>query len=284
MARTKQRPLPAPKCLTPLPPGTQPILRPGRDGVAYHIPISPPSTSSSGEFKTTIALPPQSSWSSGLHFHTQHTEYLHLVQGSIFLTLNGVTRIISAAAGGEVSVQTGELVKAGLVFEVPRYARHDWGRADSYIMWRYSGRGLARSVVKPVDVDEEVVVEEWTSPRDIQKALFFWNLNGVITAPTNQPLSMPQKLAKRLMGGWWVPFQLFVIFWELDNWPVFVSLRGVLWPSETGEFGFWSFEGPLEYLVTVIVLFAAKILGWLFGVRAVERARTPNELWVAYNE
>ncbi|RYZ89168.1 MAG: hypothetical protein EOP04_07555 [Proteobacteria bacterium] len=78
-------------------------------------------------------------------------------------------------------------------------------------------------------------------------------------------------------------FQLFVMFWELDNWPVFVSLRGSL-SSSIGceEWAFQYFEGPLEYVMAFGVLFAAKVLGVMVGVRAVEEARTPVALWDAY--
>ncbi|KAF2036478.1 hypothetical protein EK21DRAFT_95757 [Setomelanomma holmii] len=245
--------------------------------VAYHIPTSP------ANLRTTISLPLHSTWSSGLHFHTQHTEYLHLLQGSICLTLNAQTHILSAAAGGTVSPYTGHLLKPGLVIEVPRYARHNWSRAES----KFTGRGFGVGVrlARPEDVDEQVIVEEWTSPFDISKPLFFWNLNGVITAPEDVPLSLLQTVVKRVLGPWWIPFQLFVIFWELDNWPVFVGMRGLVRPWEgAGEWVFRCFEGLVEYVMTFVVLFAAKVLGWVIGVRAVERARTPVKLWEAYDQ
>jgi hypothetical protein len=41
-------------------------------------------------------------------------------------------------------------------------------------------------------------------------------------------------------------------------------------------------EEPVEYAISFIVLFAAKVLGWSIGVRAVAKERTPHELWEAY--
>jgi hypothetical protein len=289
MARTKQTlrprkmPEPQPQALSPLPENTQTILRTGSEAVAYHIPTTPPS-SSNPILKTTISLPRYSKWTSGLHFHTQHTEYLCLIKGAVWVHLEGEEKMISAKAGGEVYAGSGGLKAngAGLVLEVPKYARHEWQRAEVYYSVRRSFGGLN---LKPEDFNEEVVVEEWTDPSDLGKPLFFWNLNGVITATTNSAfLSLPQRMVKAGLMGWWVPFQLFVIFWELDNWPVFLKLRGVM-----GDLGRLSYinryvEGSVEYAVTFIVLFAAKVLGWLVGVRAVEKSRTPDKLWEAYRK
>jgi hypothetical protein len=279
MARTKQtaRTTPRPSALDPLPAHTEAFIRTGEEAVAYHIPNSPSAPS----LKTTISLPRYSNWSSGLHFHATHTEYLRLVKGAISVHLNGEQKIISAKAGGEVSSSTGHLVAKGLVVKVPKYARHEWKRAEALFNLRSRNGG---AIARPEDVDEEVVVEEWTDPADLGKPLFFWNLNGVITAPSDTTLSVPQRMVKLVLGGWWIPFQLFVIFWELDNWPVFLGLRGYMGPY-LGEAP-WVYryvEGPAEYAISFIVLFVAKVLGWLVGVRAVEKRRTPTELWDAYN-
>jgi hypothetical protein len=34
-----------------------------------------------------------------------------------------------------------------------------------------------------------------------------------------------------------------------------------------------------EWVVTGLVLFLARVLGWVLGVRSVERGRTPVGLW-----
>jgi hypothetical protein len=275
MARTKpcSPRTPTPHALSPLPPNTFPILRTGPSAVAYHIPISPP-TPNDPILKTTLSLPPSSTWSSGLHFHTTHTEYLHLLKGSIHVSLDGECKILSVAAGGEIDVRTGKLKREGLVVEVPKGARHEWMRAEAW----YDGR-RPRFGVRPTDARGEVVVEEWVEPGGLGKPLFFWNLNGIIMAPKDSELSGPQKVLRWLLGGWWIPFQLFVVFWELDNWPVFVSLRGSSWPEpRIRRYA----EGRLECSMTFVVLFAAKVLGWLFSIRAVEQRRTPDKLWEAY--
>lgn len=280
MARTKRPPPPQPTALDPLPPNTEAILRSGAEAVAYHIPTVPPS-STNPVIKSTIALPRRSVWTSGLHFHTTHTEYLRLVKGSIFVELDGELKFLSAKAGGEVSLRGGELLKSGLELKVDRYVRHNWGRADVRLASRRFGRRV--DTAPPEDQNEEVIVEEWTDPSDIIKPLFFWNLNGVITALQDAPLSRKQSVIEVILGSWWIPLQLFIIFWDLDNWPVFLSMRGISSPYLGENLG-RELECLAEHVMTFIVLFAAKVFGRLNGIRAVSQGRTPDELWEAYNK
>ncbi|KAH7384545.1 hypothetical protein BKA66DRAFT_511738 [Pyrenochaeta sp. MPI-SDFR-AT-0127] len=266
--------------LDPLPSNTQAILRAGAEAVAYHIPIAPPSTTNP-VLKSTVALPSRSQWTSGLHYHTMHTEYLRLIKGSIFVELDGELKFFSAKAGGEVSWRTGELLTSGLELKVDRYARHNWGRAEVRLVSRRLG--LHVKIVSPEDRDEEVIVEEWTDPADITKPLFFWNLNGVITGIQDAPLSRKQSLVEVVLGNWWIPFQLFIIFWDLDNWPVFVSVRNLGLPF-LGEHMDRCFGRLVEHVMTFMVLFAAKFVGTITGTRAIAQDRTPNDLWNAYKQ
>ena len=71
-----------------------------------------------------------------------------------------------------------------------------------------------------------------------------------------------------------MPFQLFVIFWELDNWPVFVSLEGC-------GVGAW-LERGVEFVVTGSVLGFVSVVAKVVGVEAVSEERTPRKLWVAW--
>jgi hypothetical protein len=158
MARTKQdcRTPIDPTPLNSLPQGTAPIIRSGDSAVIYHIPTSPPTlqfteTSATPTSITTILLPKNSTWTSGLHWHNNHTEYLRLVQGSIFVRLGSDTQIISAVAGGRHDMGGG-LATGGLVIKVDKGMRHNWGRAQHHLFQRYCGgvdrsSGYAESVV-----------------------------------------------------------------------------------------------------------------------------------------
>ncbi|CAI9629176.1 hypothetical protein GT037_001507 [Alternaria burnsii] len=291
--RPNSTPLPSPQVLDLQPSGTQPIIRQGREAVVYHIPIStpslsPPSSPTLSPYKTTISLPRHSAWTSGLHFHTTHTEYLRLLRGAIFIYIDGETQILSAKADGSVAMyrdKTAMNERPGLQVKVNKYARHNWGRAREYL-----SRNRRMGVVPryPEDMDDEVVVEEWTEPVDLVKPLFFWNLNAVVLAPLDARLEGRRKKAARwVLGGWWVSFQLFTIFHELDNWPVLVGLRGVLGgETDSPRVGRWNrkIEGAVEWCIIMTVVGFARAVGWVLGVKAVEKERTPEGLWEGYQK
>lgn len=263
---------------TQTPRGTTPITRTGPQAVTYHIPHSiPAEIIDDNPLKTTIHLPAHSTWTSGLHYHTRHTEYLRLLHGSISVRLGARTFTLSAHVGGTVDAR-GNLLSRGLVVEVPRYARHAWCRADAAAVTttkdiQPGGNGVQDMLKRPVDWDDDVVVEEWTAPSDIVKPLFFFNLNHAILSPPRLPIYLPG-----VVRDWWVPLQLFVIFWELDNWPVFVDLEGVF----GGWIGGVVMQRALEGLVTWSVLGFVSLVGKMVGVEAVREERTPRELWEAW--
>ncbi|KZM25730.1 uncharacterized protein EKO05_0006060 [Ascochyta rabiei] len=269
---------PEPRALNPLPTGTRALLRSGQEAVAYHIPITPP-TDDTSQIKTTISLPRYSAWTSGLHFHATHTEFLRLVKGAIVVELNGTTKSFSALAGGEID-SSGRVVCEGLVVEVPRYARHNWGRLEHCLDIEEKSR---KKHVRPEDWVEEVVVEEWTDPSDISKPLFFWNLNGIIMAPSDMVLSSRKRIARGILGDWWIDLQLLVVFFELDNWPILVNFRN-LWPSEGTFAGASWINDCAETVTSFVLLFFAKALGVALGLRAVDQKRTPAALWETYRK
>ena len=178
-----------------------------------------------------------------------------------------------------------------LEVRIDRYARHNLGRADDYLFSTRDEHRVGDEVfVLPDDANEEVVVEEWTDPSDLAKPLFFWNLNAVVLSGRHScsTVSLRKRAAIWVSGDFWVPFQLFVIFWELDNWPVFSGLGDVLGlacevpafllPEALGR----RLGRGLEWLVAFVILGAARLIGWAVGVVAVERERTPLGLWDAY--
>ena len=138
------------------------IERPLPNGVIYDM-------STVGHVR--ITLPKSSTWSSGLHWHETHDEYLRVVKGTIRVRLGDSRQVISATDGNQPEIK------------VPRYAWHEWQRA--------------------APDGEEVVVIERTDPDDNDKAIFFWNLNGVIlNSPKllNDKASVVSRLPARLQG------------------------------------------------------------------------------------
>ncbi|OAQ72025.1 cupin, RmlC-type [Pochonia chlamydosporia 170] len=197
----------------------------------------------------TISLPPTSTWSSGLHWHESHTEYLKVVRGSIKVRVGTVERIVSATAANQPEIK------------VDKYVWHEWRRAE------LGG--------------EEVVVIERTDPADGQKALFFWNLNGVIlNVPKmmDEPssfLSRCPNLIAQLLLTLLIELNLMVIFAHLDNVPAFFNL-----PNSRLRVGNLLPVGILvamEWFVSHFILSMAALLGWLVGLHPVTRHYTPEQ-------
>lgn len=279
-----------------LPPDPSPILsRPPPQAVTYDL--------SRGRQRVRITLPPGSAWTSGLHWHESHDEYLRVVRGAVRLRLGDGVRVISATGSGSASgsdrgegrcgrreggVEDGDGVgdgaegggeKKGGKGEgeegmVPRGVWHEWSRADD------DGCG-----------GEDVVVEERTEPADGEKAVFFWNLNGVLLDAARGHEADYEGWANgkgkgkgRWLGRWmtnlWVTVSLWTIFRELDNYPVFVGFEDVVLgrvtPVSQGSVA-RRLLGWMDWCVTHSVLAMASWAGWAVGVRAVRDEFTPRE-------
>ena len=48
---------------------------------------------------TTITLPPRSTWTSGLHWHETHMEFLRVISGHAWVSISGISQIVSTADG-----------------------------------------------------------------------------------------------------------------------------------------------------------------------------------------
>ncbi len=105
-------------------------------------------------------------------------------------------------------------------------------------------------------------MEEWTDPADCQKEVFFRNLSSIILDCTKD--GPPSEL--------WLNLQLFVIFNQLDNWPVFVDLGQV---PVIGRL--------VEWVITHVVLLVATVFGKFFGYRGVYEEYTPRRLFQMHN-
>jgi hypothetical protein len=215
------------------------IKRSGPNAVVYD--LSDPST-------VAITLPVGSNWTSGLHWHETHIEYLRVIKGSIEVTLGNQRLKISAwDAITEIKVDKG--------------VWHEWKRSDT-------------------NKGDDVVVLERTDPHDGQKAVFFWNLNGVLfnAQHASVPPYMPGTLHGWLMG-FWINLRLFTIFNELDNFPIFINFQHVLSKSINVQVdpirGQHLLRG-LDRLISHLILQAASWTAWLLGIQAVDEQFTPK--------
>lgn len=205
----------------------------------------------------TITLPAQSTWSSGLHWHESHDEYLQVVKGSIRVVLGGETLTVTAADNDQPEIK------------VPKYAWHSWQRAEP-------------------DGGEAVVVER-TEPADLQKSVFFWNLNGVIlNAPeVDKRLARLPSRVRAVAVDFWVTMSLFVIFHRLDNYPVFFDEPRFLQRMRSSLGINWSFNvilRGLNWLITHSTLLLAAWVGWIPGAAPVQRRFTPAPVFAQWQQ
>ncbi|KAF5975874.1 hypothetical protein FCOIX_7411 [Fusarium coicis] len=214
------------------------IERPLPNGVIYDM-------STVGQVR--ITLPESSTWSSGLHWHEIHDEYLKVVKGTIRVRLGDSRQVISATNGNQPEIK------------VSRYTWHEWQRA--------------------APEGEEVVVIERTEPDDNDKAIFFWNLNGVIlNSPKvlSDETPLVSRLPSRLQGlllDIWIPLNLFVIFRSLDNIPVFLNAPDL---SRVSDNRLRSLLQNIDIVVSHIILLAASWIGWALGLQPIQRRYTPE--------
>ncbi|KIW05339.1 uncharacterized protein PV09_03858 [Verruconis gallopava] len=177
--------------------------------------------------ETTITLPVGTTWSSGLHWHETHDETLRVIRGSIRVRL-----------GEEVFI-----LDAGQEARVHKFVRHEWSRAQ-------------------MSEGEDVIVIETTEPRDEEKQLFFWNLNGIILTAAG----------RGIIADLFLTVRLFVIFQHLDNWPILLDLSSCRpYLNETMAF-------TIESFVTHCVLSFVALFASVFGYHAVNEQFTPSYL------
>ncbi|EXJ90062.1 hypothetical protein A1O3_03130 [Capronia epimyces CBS 606.96] len=188
----------------------------------------------------TITVPVSSTWTSGLHWHETHTEYLQILQGRAFV---------------RVGDRSGHYGAEDRVIEVPKYTVHEWHRIDE-------------NEDEDDGAEEDLIVREWTAPEDGQKEAFFRMLNSFLTEDHPSSLYEMSTLAptwlRRVLEGWIVTLQLLSIFRAWDNWPVLVGNNG----------------GWVSWSVTHAVLYVCYWIGRVLGLRGVYIEYVGRELAV----
>ncbi|KAI0850572.1 hypothetical protein F5Y00DRAFT_33379 [Daldinia vernicosa] len=181
--------------------------------------------------QATIRVPVGSAWTSGPHWHDSHTEFLQVLAGRARVTLSGRIFCVGPADGAVT---------------VPRGLVHEWRRADrkeeGYLGVAEQDQDTGADTEEEEE-EEELVVREWTEPRDGAKEMFFRNLNGIILDATAG-------------GGAWsddalVTLELWNLFWRADNYPVTLG------------------AGWVGGLATRAAMGVAVAMGWVLGRRGV---------------
>lgn len=169
------------------------------------------------------------------------------MQGRARVTIAGTTGIYTPSDG---------------VLIVPRYARHEWSRAD-VVVEEDEEEGRGREGGKEINgtgEEQDLIMREWTDPTDGEKEIFFRNLSSIILDSTADGTKAP--------NTFWLTWQLLVVFWTLDNFPVVVPVG-----DSTGLLGMM-----IESVFTYGALFVAAFVGRLVGLKAWYGEYTPAVL------
>ncbi|KAL6713133.1 hypothetical protein ACLMJK_009254 [Lecanora helva] len=218
-------------------------------GLKFEFPTQP--APNSPQPSTRVSVSPRSTWSTDLHWHVTHTEYIKVLSGAALGTINGKSFILRAQDDPK---------------EVPRYARHEWMRFDrpeelltneqreTQKRWMKEVRDKEVEKLREVDL----VVDEWTDPADGEKEIFFRNMLSTFQEPGYQ----------RGTGQLLMYLQVLVVMWEGDNFNVMLDCQG--WK------GGW--RRVVEECISYAFMGFVALLGRMVGCRGVNEEYTPPYL------
>ncbi|KAL2173624.1 uncharacterized protein P884DRAFT_251648 [Thermothelomyces heterothallicus CBS 202.75] len=218
--------------------------------------------------QVTITLPAGSTWTSGLHWHETHTEYLRLVKGRIRLRLGDAVQTVSASLGDSFPSPPPEEIR------VDRGVWHEWA---------------AEEEEDEEEEEEEVVVVERTEPADGDKSVFFRSLNGVILeAEAEAAARALRTTATGRLAGVWAGLRTTLSLWAildaLDNFPVLLGVRdagrrrGLVERGSRADAWLTWWETRWSHAVLTI----ASVLVCAAGEQAVRPRFTPAEEYAAW--
>ena len=228
-------------------------MQPQNDGIPRIIERGPPNRviyDLTEANRVRITLGRGSTWTSGLHWHENHVEYLKVAQGRVKVRLGDGVQVLHGSPENQPEIK------------VERHVWHEWQRAQP-------------------DDGEDVVVIERTEPADGDKSLFFWNLNGVLLdAPTwlqDKTYWISHVPVPALQTGLlelWITLHLFVIFHHLDNMPVLVDFPGM---AAGNSIMLQRILKSADWAATHAVLYLAALLGKMLGVPPLRLKYTPAQ-------
>ena len=105
---------------------------------------------------------------------------------------------------------------------------------------------------------QQVEAEEWTTPKDGEKEVFFRNLLSVISEPPNGILGEILRF-----------IHIVIIYQDMDTRMVILDMG-----SENGK----GWRGVVEELMWRVVMGVAGLIGGVLGLKPVSEAYTPDRL------
>ncbi|KAL9133403.1 MAG: hypothetical protein Q9175_005416 [Cornicularia normoerica] len=185
----------------------------------------------------------------GRHWHNDHVEHFKELSGAILVTVNNDSFIVTAASP---------------TFTIPRKARHEamrWdcpGRKDHQkaaqeaLRKGMSAKGQSQELEKLRA--QETEAEEWTTPADGEKEVFFRNLLSAASEPRNG-----------ILGEIFRFIHILIIHQGLDTRMVFLDMG-----PESGN----GWRGMVEEMIWWVVIGITGLIGGIMGLRPVSEAYT----------
>ena len=213
----------------------------------------------------TNSIPPKSQWAALPHWHETHTEHFYVSQGYALVRLRNIYSVIGAEDGP---------------VEVPPFTIHGFSRADvtdnkeaAQKAWdEFAARTGKTEVQFGEWREEDVLVEEWTTPMDRHKEIFFRNLISYYR-DYFQPIVTggdAWTMVVSLPGLMVHTFKLLACLSYLDNYQLLLD-------NGLGR----SREGGITWLSKGLIygiMGAARMAGKVFGWRVWWEEYTPDEL------
>lgn len=224
---------------------------------------TPPPGAASHSFdtpsKTHLTVPVGSAWTPGRHWHNNHTEHFKVLSGAILVTINNNSFVVTGASP---------------TLTIPRKARHELMRWDcpgrkghqNVAQEAFRKEMLAKGQSKELEKlrAQQVEAEEWTTPTDGEKEVFFRNLLSVISEPR-----------KGILGEMLRFIHIVIIYQDLDTRMVILDMG-----SEDGN----GWRGMVEEMMWWVVLGVAGLIGGVLGLKPVSEAYTPDRLISQWEE
>jgi len=139
--------------------------------------------------------------------------------------------------------------------------RHCLGRGDEGLNSydRVLGVNTTGDARETEEWKVDLLVREWTDPKDGQKEVFFRNMAGIVFDSDSWPW---KGQAGKVIGSWWTEWQLWVVFGTLDNYPAILG-------------GKWKY---IEWVIVHVLTLVVGIIGSFVGLRSKYEEYTPLEL------
>lgn len=196
-------------------------------------------------------IPVGSNWTSGRHWHDDHAEHWKVISGAMLITVNNNSFVVTDTSP---------------IVSISRKARHElmrWdcpGRKDHQHAAQQAFEEQMKAKGQSMELEslraQAVEAEEWTTPADGEKQIFFRNVLSATSEPRNG-----------ILGNILRFIHILIIFQGLDARMVILDLG-----AEDGK----GWRGMVEEMIWWALQEMACMIGFVLGLQPVNEAYTPG--------